>query len=45
MILTKMKSYLMITLGTLLMSVGVYFFEFPNNFSTGGISGLAIYTT
>ena len=31
----------MITLGTILMAVGVYFFEFANNFSTGGTAGLA----
>lgn len=37
-----MKSYLLITLGTVLMAVGVYFFEFTNNFSTGGTSGLAM---
>lgn len=36
------KSYLMITLGTVLMAIGVYFFEFANNFSTGGTSGLAL---
>ena len=36
------KSYLLITLGTVLMAVGVYFFEFANNFSTGGTSGLAL---
>ena len=35
------RSYLMITLGTILMAVGVYFFEFANNFSTGGTAGLA----
>ena len=35
------KSYLMITLGTILMAVGVYFFEFANDFSTGGTAGLA----
>lgn len=37
-----MKSYLLITLGTVLMAVGVHFFEFTNNFSTGGTSGLAL---
>ena len=38
----SIKSYLLITLGTVLMAVGVYFFEFTNNFSTGGTSGLAL---
>lgn len=35
------KSYLLITLGTVLMAIGVYFFEFANDFSTGGTAGLA----
>ncbi len=30
------------TLGTALVSVGVYFFKFPNHFSMGGVSGLSI---
>ena len=34
--------YVMLTAGTLLIAVGVYFFKFPNHFSTGGVSGLAI---
>ena len=37
----NIRSYLMITLGTVLMAVGVYFFEFANDFSTGGTAGLA----
>ena len=36
------KEYALLTLGTLLTAVGVYFFKFPNNFSTGGVSGLSI---
>ena len=31
-----------ITLGTWMTAVGIYFFKFPNHFSTGGISGLSI---
>ncbi len=38
----KIKSYAMITLATLLVSVGIYFFKFPNNFSTGGVAGVSI---
>lgn len=34
--------YAMLTLATLIMSVGIYFFKFPNHFSTGGVSGLSI---
>ena len=37
----KLKEYGAITAGTLLMAVGIYFFKFPNNFSTGGVSGIA----
>ena len=34
--------YLLITAGTLLVAVGVYFFKFQNNFSFGGVTGLAV---
>lgn len=36
------KNFLLITFGTFLLSLGVYFFKFPNHFSTGGVSGIAI---
>lgn len=36
------KEYLLLTIGTLFIAVGVYFFKFPNHFSTGGVSGLSI---
>lgn len=36
------KEYLLLTLGTLLIAIGVYFFKFPNHFSTGGVSGISI---
>lgn len=39
---SKWNSYLLLTFGTLLMAVGIYFFKFPNNFSTGGVSALSI---
>ena len=35
-------SYFLLTFGTVLMAVGIYFFKFPNNFSTGGVSSMAI---
>ena len=38
----EIKSYSWISFGTLLMAVGIYFFKFPNNFLTGGISSLSI---
>ena len=36
------QEFLLMTLGTALVSAGVYFFKFPNNFSMGGVSGLAV---
>lgn len=36
------RDYMLLTLGTALVALGVYFFKFPNNFSTGGVSGLSI---
>lgn len=36
------KNFLLLNLGTFLMAIGVYFFKFPNNFSFGGITGLAV---
>ena len=37
-----LREFIILTLGTALVAVGVYFFKFPNNFSTGGVTGLAI---
>lgn len=39
---SKIKEYIIITFGVLLVVVGVYFFKFPNNFSIGGVTGIAI---
>ena len=39
---SSIKSYLLITIGTVLIGIGLYFFEFPNKFSTGGIGGVSI---
>lgn len=39
---TQIQEFLWMTLGTVLVSIGVYFFKFPNHFSMGGVSGLAI---
>lgn len=36
------KRYLLLTVGVLIIAVGTYFFKFPNNFSTGGVSGLSL---
>jgi len=40
--LETLRDYLLLTLGTILVAIGVYFFKFPNNFSTGGVSGISI---
>ena len=36
------REFLLLTMGTAIIAAGVYFFKFPNNFSTGGVTGLAI---
>ena len=36
------ESYLLMTLGIFITAIGTYFFKFPNNFSTGGVSGLSL---
>lgn len=38
----KLKEFSLLTFSTLLMIVGVYFFKFPNNFTFGGVTGLAV---
>lgn len=38
----NLKEFFTMTIGTLIIAFGVYFFKFPNNFSTGGVSGLAV---
>lgn len=38
----KLRDWLIMTLGTLCVAAGVYFFKFPNNFSTGGVSGISV---
>ena len=35
-------SYLIITFGTAIIAVVIYFFKFPNHFSVGGVSSLAV---
>ena len=40
--MSQLERYILLTFGGLLISVGVYFFKFPNNFSTGGVSGLSL---
>lgn len=39
---SRMKIFLILNLATLLTAVGVYFFKYPNHFSTGGVSGITV---
>ena len=39
------KEYIMITIAVIIMDIGIYVFKFPNNFSFGGVSGLAVVVT
>ena len=38
----KLKHFSLLTVSTLIMAVGTYFFKFTNNFTFGGITGLAV---
>ena len=38
----NLREWLYITVGVLVMTAGIYFFKFPNHFSTGGVTGIAI---
>lgn len=40
-VMKYVKQYVLITLSISIMSVGVYFFKFPNNFVFGGVTGTA----
>ena len=37
-----LKEYFIITVAVLIMDIGIYVFKFPNNFSFGGVTGLAV---
>lgn len=39
---SKLKNFTYLTVSTLVMAVGIYFFKFSNNFTFGGITGLAV---
>lgn len=38
----RVLEYVVITFAAILMDVGIYVFKFPNNFSFGGVSGMAV---
>ena len=37
-----LREYALLTLATVMMVLGIYFFKFPNHFSTGGVSGMSV---
>ena len=39
---SKLKNFFLLTISTLIMAVGIYFFKFANNFTCGGITGIAV---
>lgn len=38
----KVKDFLLINLGLLMVACGIHFYKVPNHFATGGVSGIAI---
>ena len=36
----KLKDFFLMTVGCILLAVGVYFFKIPNGFATGGVTGI-----
>ncbi len=40
--LQVIKEYAILTVATLFMAAGIYIFKFPNNFTFGGVTGIAV---
>ncbi len=40
--INKSLEFFIITVSTLVMAAGIYFFEFPNNFTFGGVTGVSV---
>lgn len=40
-----LNDFVILNVGTLITAAGTYFFKFPNNFSTGGVTGLSVVLT
>lgn len=38
----QIKEYFLITVATVILVLGIYVFKFPNNFSFGGVTGIAV---
>lgn len=41
-LLSKSMEFIILTLSTIALAAGVYIFRFPNNFSFGGVTGIAV---
>ena len=39
---SNLKNFFLLTASTLIMAIGIYFFKFANNFTFGGITGMAV---
>ena len=44
-VITTIEDYLVMTFATVLLVIGVYIFKFPNHFSFGGVTGIAVVLT
>lgn len=40
--MSKAKEVIYLTIGSILLSTGIYFFKLPNNFVTGGCAGISV---
>ncbi len=38
----KVQDFILMNIGILLLAAGIYFFKFPNDFTTGGVSGIVV---
>lgn len=38
----RLWEYMILTLGTITLDIGVYIFKFPNNFTFGGVTGISL---
>lgn len=39
---STLKEYSILTIGTIVLDIGVYVFKFPNNFTFGGVTGISL---
>lgn len=39
---SNLKNFFLLTASTLILAIGIYFFKFANNFTFGGITGMAV---